>query len=285
MWSVRWRSSPIWVISYLWELACYSFLQSLGFYFTQVSNALLYWIFNQWPDDFFTQHGVIKHPQSMKSCAQWGGSFFFTLIALLLNISLHFLLNFDVESFLFYFAFPNFLNIGILMHRIGYVSFGKSERAKEDQNESETSNYRKWLPSPGGPKARRWCSQSLGAGGQSLGVLGCGGRQDAHRGSGPHDSAPQKHHGGKGHSHWDSAFNSLVPFLLTTVSKLLWSYFGLPSEVIGSMHFIFSRESLTGQLEDVLSVLCHIGTPDSQSREWPVWHPWAQARHLLIASV
>ena len=140
MWSVSWLSLPIWVISYLWELVCYSFSQSLGFYFTQVSNALLYCIFNQSLDDSFIQHGVIKHPQSMKNRAQWGGSFFFTLIALLLNISLHFLLNFDVESFLFYFAFPNFLNIGILMHRIGYMSFGKSERTKQDQNESEKSD-------------------------------------------------------------------------------------------------------------------------------------------------
>lgn len=221
----------------------------------------------------------------MKNCAQWGGSFFFTLIALLLNISLYFLLNFDVESFLFYFAFPNFLNIGILMHKIGYMSFGKSERAKEDQNESETSVYRKWLPSPGGPKARRWCSQNPGAGGQSLGALECGRRQDAHMERGAQDSAPQRHHGGKGHSHWDSALNSLVPFLLTTVSKLLWAYFGLPGEVIGSMCFIFSRESLTGQLEDVLNVLRHNGTPDSQSRQQPVRHLWAQARHLLIASV
>lgn len=72
------------------------------------------------------------------------------------------------------------------MHKIGYMSFGKAETAKEDQNESETSNYRNWLQSPGGPKVRRWCCQSPGAGGQSLGApLGCGGRQDARRGKEP----------------------------------------------------------------------------------------------------
>lgn len=134
----------------------------------------------------------------MKNRAQWGGSFFFTLIALLLNISLHFLLNFDVESFLFYFAFPSFLNIGILMHRIGYMSFGKSERTKQDQNESETSDYRKWLPSPGGPKARRWYSQNPGARGQSLGALECGGRQDAQMGSEPRTVLPRDVMGAKG---------------------------------------------------------------------------------------
>lgn len=84
------------------------------------------------------------------------------------------------------------------MHKIGYMSFGKAETAKEDQNESETSNYRNWLPSPGGPKVRRWCCQSPGGGGQSLGASGCRGRQDARRGKEPVTVLPRDVMGAKG---------------------------------------------------------------------------------------
>lgn len=87
------------------------------------------------------------------------------------------------------------------MHKIGNMSFGKAETAKEDQNESETSNYRNWFPSPGGtqgeevvlPESRSWRTESGGI--RVRGEAGCTEREGAG------DSAPQRRHGGKGHSH------------------------------------------------------------------------------------
>lgn len=151
VWSVCWAPYPPKQFLIHESLDVMHFLQSLDFDFIQVSNALLYWIFNQWFNDYsFIQHGFIKHPQSTKNLAQWGDTLMngldpssLPLILLLLNTSFLFLLNFDVESFLFYFAFLWVLNSGILMHGIGDMSFGRAEKANEDQNESEMSNYRK----------------------------------------------------------------------------------------------------------------------------------------------
>ena len=82
-------------------------------------------------------------------------------------------------------------------------------------------------------------------------------------------------------------FSQIIPPSLSPTEsiRLFYTSVSLLLSRTQGYRFIFSRESLTGQLEDVLNVLHHTGTPDSQSREQPVWHLWAQARHLLIASV
>ena len=106
------------------------------------------------------------------------------------------------------------------MHGIGYMSFGRAEKTKEDQNESEMSNYRKQLlPPPRGPKGRKWCCQCLGAGREALwfGGAGCTGRGERS----PWTVLPRDITVGKGHSHRNSAFNGLVPFFKIIVSKLL----------------------------------------------------------------
>lgn len=69
-----------------------------------------------------------------------------SLLLLLSHISFLFLLNFDMEPFPF-FSFLCVLNSGIVMHGIDYMSFGRAERAKEENNVRlviKESNYHPW---------------------------------------------------------------------------------------------------------------------------------------------
>lgn len=127
-------------------LLCYTFLQVLDLDLVSVLDTLLYCNFMEWGNvhspPLTTQvlstsmagavprdTGTVASGMASSVSDRSPGS----LLMLLSHISFLFLLNFDIEPFLF-FSFLCVLNSGIVMHGIDYISFGRAERAKEENN-------------------------------------------------------------------------------------------------------------------------------------------------------